>query len=282
MSIEHFFLKLQFRTSIAAFVGELTRYCQQNWMPGWKKASVRKVRFRDGEPTWGEDEVVGVFFHRVQPVGGQLRALPLSDDPVPDVFFLMSDIGGDDPLLVKMWPRNPDAISFVKDFAARCKTLWKSASPSEEEAPSTIDMMARLELMHSDLTDGFSTLRRGQDFIVRRIDTQAQSMVRAIKQEIQQGRIEQGDMERSVEAVRLALRQIQHTGLAGAGSRILEELAGIRHALERDIGLTEKLELAVPVIPLLLNYKVEVGASADLATVWEELKRRVQKGSVDE
>ena len=125
MSLANLCQELRLKTNADAFISELRRYSYHNWVPGtWQAASVKQVRFLDGHPTWGEDDVYGVFFHKTESINGQLRPLPLPDDPVPVVTLMVSDVGGEYPLLVKILPRSETGVRFAEEFMTRCRKLW--------------------------------------------------------------------------------------------------------------------------------------------------------------
>ena len=60
-------------------------------------------------------------------------------------------------------------------------------------------------------------------------------------------------------------------------NRLLTLLIGITNSLKNDLTFAQKVELTLPVIPFLLEYKIELGAGIDLQTFWEELQNRIQK-----
>ena len=78
-------------------------------------------------------------------------------------------------------------------------------------------------------------------------------------------------------AIRRALKHIQDMGLPVSDEGLEKSLADIYQAINSDFTLQEKLEISLPIIPLLLEYKVELGAGVDLEGAWKELVRRVKQ-----
>jgi len=129
--MKHWFQELQFNTTIAAFVGELQRYCSYDYVPGtWHIASA----IRALPHIMGEDVTMVIFFHKSIPSPDGFMALPLPSDAGPNAVFLLSDIGGDFPLLVHYRPIHPEeeAMGFVEGFIARCKKLWSMPKPTPD------------------------------------------------------------------------------------------------------------------------------------------------------
>ncbi len=94
--------------------------------------------------------------------------------------------------------------------------------------------------------------------------------------EIQQQRIEQGEMQSILDAIRRFLVTIQKTGLP-TDDATQQRLAKINRAVDSDQSFQQKLEVSLPIIPFLLEYKMEVGASVDVGAAREELKERLRK-----
>jgi hypothetical protein len=57
-------------------------------------------------------------------------------------------------------------------------------------------------------------------------------------------------------------------------------ITDLTEAVESSMTVDQKLELTLPLVPLLLQYKVELGAGSevDLHALWEELKARIANG----
>lgn len=138
-------------------------------------------------------------------------------------------------------------------------------------------ILRRLDEMHLDLGIKLDDLKRGQEAIYRRIGGESQLVLDSILKEIRQGRIEQGQLQRTVDSIRRALKRIQEIGLPIDDEDLARSLDQIYHAVNSDLPFQQKLELSIPIVPLLLGYKIELGAAVDLGGVWEELIKSSQR-----
>lgn len=137
------------------------------------------------------------------------------------------------------------------------------------------DIMHRIDEMRRDLGDKVDDLKRGQTAIYHRIGSEAQRTLDAVLSEVRQDRIEQDQLQRTIDSIRLALKYIQVEGLTVNDEGLKKSLDDIYQAINSDLTFRQKLELSLPIIPVLLAYKIELGASIDLKAVWKELKELV-------
>lgn len=184
--------------------------------------------------------------------------------------------------IAKRWPETAEVIEeYVK------QTSW-GASRTNQPVPGeasqeilaikgTEAIVRHIDRIHRDLGGRLENLRRGQAAIYQRVGTEARTVLNSILQEVQGGRIEQGELTRMLDAIRRALKHIQEVGLSVNDERLEKSLSDIYQAINSDSRLHEKVELSLPIIPLLLEYKVELGAGVDLEGVWKELVRRVKR-----
>lgn len=146
---------------------------------------------------------------------------------------------------------------------------WKKAKEKWNEAPNqdTTNLIHHL----NTIAENFEDLKRGQAAICWHIDHRTQLAVQEVLDAIRFGRLEQGDMRRTLDAVRRVLKY-QH-GAEGALEKkeLTEALNKIYESINSDLDFHQGLELTIPIIPLLLQYKVDVGAGVDLASVWNKL-----------
>jgi hypothetical protein len=270
--------QLQLDTDTDAFVRELRRFCYSNWVhPGWRTASIKRVRFLDGHPTWGEDDVWGVFFHKMTAHDGQLRQLPLTDGAFPQVLFLLSDIGGKYPLLVRIMPNTEDAIPFAENLIARCRKLWDSPDVQSLTSTEHSEITRLVNEMRTNLSEKLDDLKQGQIAIYRRINPKNQTILETVLEEIHQQRMEQGEIQSILDAIRRALKHVQEAGLPVDDPAIRQSLADIYEAVNSDLSFRQQLELSIPVIPFLIEYKVGLDAGVDLGAVWRELVERAKR-----
>jgi hypothetical protein len=70
-------------------------------------------------------------------------------------------------------------------------------------------------------------------------------------------------MQATLEDLRRAMRVMLNRGIP-MDTELRTAIADLTEAVESSLSLDQKLELALPLIPLLLNYKIELGAGSDL------------------
>lgn len=133
------------------------------------------------------------------------------------------------------------------------------------------EIMSRFDEMRLDLAERLDDLKQGQAAIYHRIDSESQLALNSILKEIRQGRVEQGQLQRTINSIRLALKSIQDVGLPVDDEELRKLLDDIYRAINSDLTFQQKVELSIPIIPLLLRYKIELGAGVDLGAVWKEL-----------
>ena len=168
-----------------------------------------------------------------------------------------------DPALAEWWP---------KVIGAESPTPTEDGAARLESASSINDILRRIDEMHLNLGGKLNDLKRGQVLIYQHIDAEDQGALRAIRKEIRQQRIEQGEMQNALDAIRRVLKHIHEAGLPVADDAIKQSLADIYQTVNSDIGLRQQLELSLPVIPFLLEYKIGLDERVDLGAVWKKLK----------
>ena len=159
----------------------------------------------------------------------------------------------------------------------KSRTVQPTVNTTEMTAPSTNDIMHRLDEMQLELGGKLEDLKRGQAIIYQRINVQSQVVLEMILNEVRQQRIEQSEMHTVLDAIRRVLKHIQNTGLPVADDKVKQSLADIYQAVNSNMTLHQQLELSLPIIPFLLEYKIGLDAGVDLGAVWRELVERVQK-----
>lgn len=115
--------------------------------------------------------------------------------------------------------------------------------------------------------------------IYRRIDALDRDLSAAIVELVQQDALTADELDRHLSVLRLALQEVHdHTALI-ADRQLAEGVdAARRLAEDPSLDAHHKLEVTIPIIPLLLDYKfeTELGSRANLVTLWEALKAKVQ------
>ena len=154
-----------------------------------------------------------------------------------------------------------------------------SKSLSESDSPTLADLMRRMEEMHHDLGSKLDDLKHGMAIIYRHISAKDQTTITMILEDVRQGRIEQGEIQNGLDAIRKVLQHIHTTTLPIADTAVKKSLDDIYQAVNSNLNFHQQLELSLPVIPFLLEYKIGLDAGVDLGAVWKELGERLGKGS---
>jgi hypothetical protein len=132
----------------------------------------------------------------------------------------------------------------------------------------------QIEEFQIDIRKQFDEIKMGQAFIYQRIQPIDKELIQRILEEVHQGRIEQGEIQHALDAVRRVFKHIIETGVKINDPQISKALADIYQSVNSNLCLEEKFELSIPIIPLLLNYQLSLGGAVDLQAVWKELISR--------
>jgi hypothetical protein len=121
------------------------------------------------------------------------------------------------------------------------------------------------------ITTGFSELRQSQNILLK-----IQERLSQISGAIHDGQIEQGEIARTLDAIRRALRfmQKQDSNLSKEVAEKVIEASGI---IDSKLDLQQKVELTIPILPLFLSYKAEFGIDndVDLENLSAEIQARL-------
>ena len=90
----------------------------------------------------------------------------------------------------------------------------------------------------------------------------------------------QREMREMLGGLRRAFVHLQMRELPAMDQRLREAIAEVTEVVKADADVSTGLELAIPLIPLLLDYKVnlDLGGGLDLRQWWENLKKKLQGG----
>lgn len=188
-------------------------------------------------------------------------------------FIRAQSLTGQKSSLVATRYKNADAVKFTKWWSELLDRLKRLNLVEYQMEANTSASIPATELMPhlKEIKDSIGDLKRGQAVIYRKIDEVYREPLKQIVELIQMGRLEQGEMTRTIEAIRLALRAMQTTDL-----KLTQEIQDAAAVVESDLEIQQKLELSLPLIPLLLQYKVEIsaGSEADLNEALDRIKER--------
>lgn len=148
---------------------------------------------------------------------------------------------------------------------------------SDGEAISNKEIIRRLNTLERIINKQFDDLKRGQTYIYQKVQPLDMDYIKKISEEIHQGRIEQGELQRTVNATRRVIKHIMDDGVKFDDPQISKALTDIYQSVNSTLSFEQQFELTLPVIPFLINYKLGLGSGVDLGAAWDELITRVKK-----
>ena len=155
----------------------------------------------------------------------------------------------------------PVVESYFQFLLVKIVERWKSIKSSEQQISD----------LQEAVMNGFSELKQSQSTLVS-----IQEDFSQVLDAIHNGQIEQGEMNLTLDAVRRAIKfmQKQNTTLS---KELKEQVTKASEIVESKIDLRQKVELTIPILPLLLNYKAEFGIASDvdLINLYSESKTRL-------
>ena len=158
-----------------------------------------------------------------------------------------------------------------------------SASTSQEYVKTDLDK--NLAEIKEELKRGFDDIKRGQDDIQHILSTGRKEEIRSIIELIRAGIVSQEEMGHTLQIIQDSLVILQEND-EELSTEVRAAIAQAKSALNSEMGLQGKLELTLPIIPAILDYKVEFAASdtVDLnqffensRTWWNSLTKRAYK-----
>jgi hypothetical protein len=188
----------------------------------------------------------------LQPVLGQL---PL---------FALGDPAGD-------WPAGTTLLTVeLADLAAALAAITPESVDDRSplaEPPDWDQFIAQLNTRLDDLSgqlkQGVADLKDGQVALYRQVGPAQREELAQVLAAAQQGRLAQAEMQATLADLRRAMQIILNQG-SPMPPELRTAIADLTEAVESSLSLDQKLELALPLVPLLLNYKIELGAGSDL------------------
>lgn len=138
--------------------------------------------------------------------------------------------------------------------------------------PQTADVVTELARIKKAFETGLAELKAGQSAIYAKIGGMEQYSLQKILEAVQQGRIEQGEIQRTIDAIRRTLKNLQSEGVAINDADVKKALDDIYCSISSSLDVHHQFELSLPVIPFLLEYKLGIGGNVDLIAIWNRLK----------
>lgn len=115
--------------------------------------------------------------------------------------------------------------------------------------------------------------------IYRRIDALDRDLSAAIVAMVQQNALTAGELDHHLAVMRAALQEVHAQAVQLVDPELMIGVEAARQIAEApSLDARHKLEVTIPLIPLLLEYKfeTELGSRANLVALWEALKARVR------
>ncbi|GAB4150856.1 MAG: hypothetical protein Fur0021_14000 [Candidatus Promineifilaceae bacterium] len=141
--------------------------------------------------------------------------------------------------------------------------------------PQPPDITQQLAEARSAIQAALANIQESQANISSKInDLESQSLAQ-IKAAINQGRIEQGEMARLLDAIRRVIRYVQQDSQQYS-KELVEQAIKAQDDVNSTLSVQEKLEFTLPLLPFFLNYKVELGTDSriDLEALHSEVRQR--------
>lgn len=90
----------------------------------------------------------------------------------------------------------------------------------------------------------------------------------------------QCEMREMLDGLRRAFMHLQARQLAEMDQRLRDAIAEVTKAVKADADLNTGLELSIPLVSLLLDYKInlDLGGGLDLRQWWENLRDKLLQG----
>ena len=125
------------------------------------------------------------------------------------------------------------------------------------------------------LNTGFNDIKKGQLALYRHVSNAYAKHLEQVFELIQLDRIEKGEMYRTLDSILKVLRAMQSTD-ALLSTELREVVIQANTAIESSLDVKQKLELTLPIVPVFLEYKIELeaGSNIDLNAVYDEAKDR--------
>lgn len=153
-------------------------------------------------------------------------------------------------------------------------------------APTKPEPSAETRAIHNKLDRlliGQEDLKRGQAVIYKQLNTQQQQIVRELLDALQSMRQNEIEADRELreilDGVRRSLVHLQSRQMPELDAQLRQALDELAEILKTDADLHTGLELTIPIIPLLLDYKInfDAGSELNLSKLWDKLVVRLRR-----
>lgn len=128
--------------------------------------------------------------------------------------------------------------------------------------------------LKTDMQTKVDDLFKKQEIILRKLNMETRMEIKSIINELHNENIKLGEITNLLDAIRRVLKYVLRTGIAINDPELADSLREIYEAINSNLSLTNQLELTIPIIPLFLQYKLDLEAGVDLGAVYKELVKR--------
>ncbi len=138
-------------------------------------------------------------------------------------------------------------------------------------------MAGNFEEIKQILGSGFYDIKRSQAIIHNLISKTNYETLMNIQESIKLARIEQSEILRTLDAIRRVLKILQSTTSVN-NEQTREIITNANAIIESNLGIQQKVELTLPIIPYFLDYKFELatGSNANINALIEQIKQQWQ------
>lgn len=145
------------------------------------------------------------------------------------------------------------------------------------EGMSNEDLIKRLEQLENIINLQFDKLSNDLASLHLKIKPVDLELINKILEEVHLGRVEQGSLRSLVDATGRAMKQVINHGVKINDPEVTKYLVSTQQSINSGVSLEQQVELTLPLIPFLIEYKVNLGTDFDLKKIWEELINKIKK-----
>jgi hypothetical protein len=189
------------------------------------------------------------------------------------------------------WETTAQTTVIQAAFEAMLKYLDERITPTidtqlAEKSTSASD--AKLDQLltgQDELKRGQADLQRGQAAIYQRLNQAQREIVDEVLAGARAIRVDDvqtlSEMRGMLDGLRRALIDLRARELPQMSAGLRQSLDEVTEVLKADADVNTGLELTIPLIPLLLDYKLnlDLGGGLDLRQWWENLLRKLHRGN---
>lgn len=139
------------------------------------------------------------------------------------------------------------------------------------------DIFVRLDSLENILSHKLDTLKQGQIFLYKKIQQDDVELIKKILDGLHQGEITQKEVKRGIDEIQQALKYVLDKGVEINDPNVTDMLIEIYQSVNSGLTFAQQFELTLPIIPFLLEYKINMVGEIDLQAVWDEFRALIKK-----